>query len=198
MLSLILATHNSHKLREFRELLGSEFEIQDLSGFNETPVEETGKTFQENAILKSVTCSQNLGDLVIADDSGLEVDALGGAPGVFSARYAGEKANDRANVEKLLRELRDVTDRSARFRCVIALARHGGLVRIFEGSVEGRIASDPRGELGFGYDPVFVPGGYDQTFAEMTPSLKNTLSHRARAAAALRNFLMCSHGAMSP
>lgn len=191
MIELILATRNGHKTREFRELLGSEFQIEDLSGVVATPiVDETGKIFSENAILKAVTISQIRDDLVIADDSGLEVESLGGAPGVFSARYAGERATDQENVEKLLGELRDLRDRSARFQCVIALAHRGNLLRTFEGSVQGIILDVPRGTRGFGYDPIFVPTGYDQTFAEMPAQLKNQLSHRAKAAAALRQYLL--------
>jgi XTP/dITP diphosphohydrolase len=186
---LLLATRNAHKTREFRELLGSEFQISDLSGTTGGPIEETGRTFEENAILKATSVSKHHEGFVIADDSGLEVNALGGAPGIFSARYAGEKATDRDNVEKLLRELRGVSDRSAGFRCVIALARQNQLIRTFEGSVEGQIMNERRGELGFGYDPIFVPNGYQQTFAEMTPEFKNRISHRANAAAVLRKYL---------
>ena len=189
-MQLLLATRNAHKTRELRELLGGEFQISDLSHTSDEPIEETGRTFEENAILKATSASKRHPGLVIADDSGLEVDGLGGAPGIFSARYAGEKTSDRRNVEKLLRELRDVSDRSARFRCVIALTRQSQLIRTFEGSAEGQIVNEPRGEHGFGYDPVFVPTGYDQTFAEMALSLKNKLSHRAKAVAKLRQYLL--------
>jgi XTP/dITP diphosphohydrolase len=131
-----------------------------------------------------------LPSLVIADDSGLEVDALGGAPGIFSARYAGENAGDVPNVNKLLRELRKrniaTEKRSARFRCVIALAQNGKLLGVFEGFVEGKIVDPPRGSGGFGYDPIFEPKGFDQTFAEMAPEMKNKISHRGKAIAALR------------
>jgi XTP/dITP diphosphohydrolase len=122
---------------------------------------------------------------VIADDSGLEVDALNGAPGIYSARYAGENATDAANVDKLLRALETIKQRSARFRCVIALARGGEVLETFDGITEGTIINTPRGEQGFGYDPVFQPNGFEQTFAEMAPELKNRISHRAKAAAAL-------------
>jgi len=189
-MQLILATHNAHKTREFRELLGNQFQIGDLSGSSVAPVEETGKTFVENAVVKAVIASYDQPDaLVIADDSGLEVSALGGAPGIFSARYTGPNATDPANIEKLLRELRGPKDRAARFQAVIALARGGQLLGTFQGTVEGSIVEPPRGEQGFGYDPIFQPNGFDQTFSEMAPALKNQISHRAKAAAALRDFL---------
>ena len=127
----------------------------------------------------------------MADDSGLEVDALGGAPGIYSARYAGENASDEQNIDKLLRELtrRNVRrSRSARFRCVIALARDGKLLGTFEGVVEGVIVDLPRGERGFGYDPIFVPKGFDKTFGELSDEIKNRISHRAKAIAALRRL----------
>lgn len=186
-MDLLLATRNSHKTREFRELLGDRFELKDL---RENPeivmLKETGSTFQENAILKAVTISKHVDGLVIADDSGLEVDALNGAPGIYSARYAGENATDTSNVDKLLRVLENVRQRSARFRCVIALARAGKVLHTFEGVAEGAIINIPRGKRGFGYDPVFQPTGFEQTFAEMAPELKNRISHRAKAVAALR------------
>jgi XTP/dITP diphosphohydrolase len=193
-MDLLLATRNAHKTREFRELLGPGFNVIDLSSFPEiaTP-EETGLIFEDNANLKAIAASKQLPSLVIADDSGLEVDALGGAPGIFSARYAGENAGDVPNVDKLLRELRKrniaIERRSARFRCVIALAQNGKVLGVFEGFVEGKIVEPPRGSGGFGYDPIFEPKGFNQTFAEMTPESKNQISHRARAVAALREGL---------
>ena len=191
-MDLLLATRNPHKTREFRELLGHDYGVIDLSSFLEIAIpEETGRTFEENAALKAIAASQ--GRLAVADDSGLEVDALGGAPGVYSARYAGENASDPENVEKLLRELsaRHIATekRSARFRCVIALARSEKLLDTFEGVVEGNIVDPPRGTAGFGYDPVFQPIGFEQTFAEMPPETKNNISHRAQAIAALREGL---------
>jgi XTP/dITP diphosphohydrolase len=153
------------------------------------------ETFEENAILKAVAASQyrRVQDrhlLVVADDSGLEVDALGGAPGIFSARYAGEDASDKENIVKLLSELarRNVPldQRSARFRCVIALAHEGKLLGKFEGVVEGSIVDLPRGSRGFGYDPIFLPSGFDKTFGELPIELKNRISHRARAIRAFR------------
>jgi XTP/dITP diphosphohydrolase len=209
-MDLLLATRNPHKTHEFRELLGQAFDVIDLSSLVEIKLpDETGSTFVENATLKAVAVSkdrpafakrQSGSDLrrgrhllVIADDSGLEVDALRGAPGIYSARYAGDNASDAENVDKLLRELRAQKvagkERSARFRCVIALAQNGNLQGIFEGVVEGNIVDPPRGTGGFGYDPVFQPDGFEQTFAEMAPELKNTISHRAKAIAALREGL---------
>src|SRR2546421_1202806 len=189
-MDLLLATRNRHKTREFRELLSHDFKVLDLSSFPEVVIpDETGRTFEQNASLKAVAASQDRHLLVIADDSGLEVDALGGAPGIYSARYAGENASDAVNVNKLLNELRAgnvISERpSARFRCVIALAQNGKLRGTFEGVVEGTIVDPPRGTGGFGYDPVFQPDGFEQTFAEMAAELKNKISHRAKAIPAL-------------
>jgi len=193
-MDLLLATHNADKTREIQRILGAKFAVRDLSKHPEIskPL-ENGKTFEENAILKAIAASRKLPSLVIADDSGLEVDALGGAPGIYSARYATENASDAKNVEKLLQELRarNIADekRSARFRCVIALARNEKLLGAFEGVVEGNIVDPPRGSGGFGYDPVFQPKEFKQTFAEMPPELKNKISHRAEAIVALREAL---------
>jgi XTP/dITP diphosphohydrolase len=191
---LIIATRNAHKTREIQEILGSDFELHDLSAHPEIPeTAESGKTFAENAILKAIKASKELPGLVIADDSGLEVDALGGAPGIFSARYAGQNASDKQNIEKLLRELKRVgaenNQRTARFRCVIALGKDGKLLGTFEGAVEGVIVDPPRGSQGFGYDPIFLPAGLNQTFGELTAETKNEISHRAKALAALREYL---------
>jgi XTP/dITP diphosphohydrolase len=189
-MKLLLASRNPHKTREFRELLKKEFLIDDLNSFPQIKVaEETGATFVENATLKAVSVSERRNSFTIADDSGLEVDALGGAPGIYSARYAGEKASDQENVTKLLRELKGATSRSARFCCVIALAKNEKLLGIFEGTVEGVIVDRPRGTNGFGYDPVFQPNGFERTFAEMAAELKNEISHRAKAIAVLRETL---------
>ena len=193
-MELLLATRNAHKAREFAQILGSQFQISDLSGSNVPSVQETGDTFEKNAVLKSVTVSLGRHLFVIADDSGLEVDALDGAPGIYSARYAGENASDEQNVEKLLRELaaRNLAgaQRSARFRCVIALAREGKLLDTFEGIAEGAIVDLPRGKRGFGYDPIFRPNGFDKTFGELPAEIKNRISHRAKAIAALRQALL--------
>jgi XTP/dITP diphosphohydrolase len=191
---LIIATRNSHKTREIQQILGPDFAIQDLSAHPDLPeIAETGETFEENAILKAVGVSLRVPGLILADDSGLEVDALNGAPGVYSARYAGEPRDDRENVMKLLGELDRMDpnrhNRSARFRCVIAVARDGKPLETFSGTVEGTIADSPRGAGGFGYDPVFVPNGFNETFAELPATMKNRLSHRGRAIAAALPFL---------
>ncbi len=177
------------------EILGDRFEIRDLVGVTEFPeIDETGKSFEENAILKAVETSRHFPDLlVLADDSGLEVDALQGAPGIYSARYAGVGATDAENIKKLRNELDSsgtgATPVSGRFRCCLALARGGQLIRTFEGAVEGVIVNTPRGGSGFGYDPVFQPNGFDRTFAELSADEKNAISHRARAIRSLReNF----------
>ncbi len=187
-MKLVIATRNAHKTREFRELMGAKIEVSDLSAYPNVPViDETGQTLEENAALKAVSVSRLVEGLVLGDDSGLEVDSLGGAPGVYSARYAGVEANDRRNVEKLLDELANCCkeQRVARFRCVLALARDGELLDTFTGAVEGGIIDQPRGDQGFGYDPVFVPTGFDRTFAELPAETKNAISHRGKAAKAL-------------
>jgi XTP/dITP diphosphohydrolase len=190
---LLIATRNAHKTEEFARILGPRFAVRDLTsaGAELPEIEETGSTFEENAKLKAVGISKLVPDLVLADDSGLEVVALGGAPGVYSARYAGAAATDADNVRKLLQELHDspATNRQAQFRCVLVAAKRGDLRRVVEGTVSGRIADAPRGNGGFGYDPVFVPEGYDATFGELPAEVKNSVSHRARAVAELAQFL---------
>ncbi len=190
-MKLLLATRNGHKTREFAQLLGRDFNVHDLTSQRDLPeVIESGKTFEENATLKALAVSKIFPhEIVIADDSGLKVDALGGAPGIFSARYAGEKANDRRNVDKLLRELEQASDRSAHFYCAIAVASNGELMTTVAGEIAGTITKTPHGENGFGYDPTFVPNGFSQTFAELPPETKNKISHRAKAAAALMQYL---------
>jgi non-canonical purine NTP pyrophosphatase (RdgB/HAM1 family) len=191
MIQLLLATRNQHKTREFAQLLGRNFTVRDLTSKSDVPaIVESGATFEENAALKALTISKIFpNDIVVADDSGLEVEALGGAPGIFSARYAGESESDPRNVEKLLRELQDARGRSARFYCVIALAKNRELMTTVAGEVAGTITKSPRGENGFGYDPIFVPNGFSETFAELTSETKNKISHRSQAAAALvRHF----------
>jgi len=194
MRQLLLATRNPHKTREFAEILGVEFVIRDLADELELPaVEETGSTFAENAALKALATSTHFPGFVVADDSGLEVDLLGGAPGIYSARYAGSDASDEENVAKLLTELAGHPSdlpASARFRCLLALAREGKLLGTFEGVVEGTIVDEPQGSAGFGYDPVFQPTGSTQTFAELSPVEKNRISHRARAIQLLRANLL--------
>ncbi|TSA31475.1 MAG: RdgB/HAM1 family non-canonical purine NTP pyrophosphatase [Verrucomicrobiaceae bacterium] len=181
---LLVSTRNAHKVGEIRAILGSRFLVCDLSALPDMPdIEETGETFEENAGLKAVAASGRFDGWVIADDSGLEVDALGGAPGVRSARYAGKQSDDQANNFLLLRNLEGVRGkaRSARFRCVIVLAKAGEKLGAFSGAVEGTIINAPKGTGGFGYDPLFVPDGHCETFAQLGAETKNSLSHRARA-----------------
>jgi XTP/dITP diphosphohydrolase len=187
---LLVATRNPHKTQELRELLGSDFKLEDLTIHPEVPeILETGMTFEENATIKALAVSKFSPELVMADDSGMEVDALEGAPGVYSARYAGPGASDRQNMEKLLRELRrsdpDSARRAARFRCAIVVAQAGRVICTAEGIVEGTMIDSPRGTGGFGYDPIFLPSGADATFGEMGAAEKNRISHRARAVRAL-------------
>jgi len=186
VIELVVATRNKHKTHEIQHILGSEFRVRDLGAHPEvSEIRESGTSFEENAKLKALGASKQLLAFVIADDSGLEVDALGGAPGIYSARYAGANATEKEKIGKLLRELARVgaTDygRRARFRCVVALARNGKLLQSREGIVEGRIADEARGDSGFGYDPIFVPNGFEQTFGELPTEVKNTISHRAKA-----------------
>jgi XTP/dITP diphosphohydrolase len=194
-MQLIVATRNAHKTREIQEILGSEFTVRDLRACPDiAEIIERGTSFEENAKLKALAVSRKLPGLVIADDSGLEVDALGGAPGIHSARYAGTNASNSEKIDTLLEELARVgatkDARRARFHCALALARSGEVLELFEGIVEGQIADRPRGSRGFGYDPIFVPKGFQQTFGELAPAEKNQLSHRARALEKLRAFLM--------
>jgi XTP/dITP diphosphohydrolase len=188
-MDLLLATRNTQKTREIQQILGPDFAVSDLCVHPEIPeIHETGESFEENAALKAVAASKHFPGIVVADDSGLEVDALGGAPGIFSARYAGQEATDKRNIDKLLGELTRIgmrAERSARFRCVIAFARNSELLGTVEGTVEGAIAEQPRGLHGFGYDPIFVPHGFERTFAELSVDVKNTISHRAKATRAL-------------
>ena len=183
---LLIATRNSGKMRELRQLLGgAPHEIASLDDLGiADEIEETGATFEENAALKAEGYSQLSGLLTLADDSGLEVDALGGAPGVRSARYAGADASDADRVSLLLKNLEGTRadDRTARFRCVIAISAPGERTRIYSGVCEGRIAAEPRGDNGFGYDPVFDFPELGMTMAELPSERKNAVSHRARAA----------------
>src|SRR5215470_18304229 len=168
-MKLIVATRNAHKTREIARILGSAFALQDLTAHPEIPeIMESGLSFEENAKLKAIAVSKKLPNLVIADDSGLEVEALGGAPGIHSARYAGVNAGDKEKITKLLGQLAKAdakgVQRRARFCCVLAVAREGQALATFEGVVEGKIAERTRGLHGFGYDPVFVPDGFKETF----------------------------------
>ncbi len=194
---LVVATGNAHKTAEIAVVLGDLVQqVEDLRAYPEVgEIAETGTTFLANARLKALGASAALGDRVwvLADDSGLEVDALGGAPGVYSARYSGEGATDASNRAKLLEELAAVgargKGRSARFRCVLVLARGGDEVATFDGAVEGVIANGEKGEGGFGYDPLFIPEGECATFGELPAATKNAMSHRGRALAGLRAWL---------
>jgi len=187
---LLFASRNAHKTREIQQILGPEFEVRDLSAYPKiSETVESGESFEENAKLKAIAVSKKMPGLVIADDSGLEVEVLGGAPGIYSARYAGAKATDKENIDRLLGQLGRIgakrDQRRARFRCVLALARNGQMLGTFEGITDGIIVDQPRGSRGFGYDPIFVPKGFGHTFAELPAELKNRISHRAQAIHAL-------------
>ncbi len=181
---LVVATHNTHKTDEIREMVGSSFEsVVDLTAYPEIePAVEDGDTFEANSAIKAMAAAEALPDaFILADDSGLEVDGLGGAPGVYSARYAGEGASDQANREKLMSALGDDQNRSARFRCVLTVVKGAEKLAVFSGACEGGIADSEQGDGGFGYDPIFIPEGYDQTFGQLSTDTKNHLSHRAVA-----------------
>src|SRR6516165_4347270 len=180
VIELVVATRNRHKTYEIQQILGPGFKVGDLAAHPDvSEISESGTSFEENATLKALAASRKLPALVIADDSGLEVDALGGAPGIYSARYAGPDASDNEKIEKLLEQLGPVSApkgaRRARFRCVLALARKGDVLGMFEEVVEGEIADRPRGSHGFGYDPIFIPNGFQRTFGELDPAEKNQL-----------------------
>ena len=187
---LTIATRNAHKAQEIAAILPPHFTVRTLADYPTLPdVEETGTTFAENAALKACGISAALPGLVLADDSGLCVDALAGAPGVYSARYAGEHGNDAANNAKLLADLAALpatTPKTARFMCAMCLAEGGRVKAEFIGKVEGSITATPAGEHGFGYDPIFVPHGYTCTMAQLPAEEKNRISHRADA---LQQFL---------
>ena len=192
---LLIATSNQGKVVEYQTLLASmPLRLRDLTEFPAIiDVEETGMTFAENAILKARAYAGQTGVWALADDSGLEVDALNGAPGVFSARYGGEGVTDSERIELLLEEISQcpAQERRARFVCVIAIADgQGQIANISDGKCEGRIAPAPRGARGFGYDPIFIPDGFEQTFGELPPEVKQLISHRALALQAARSFLM--------
>ena len=180
MAYIVVATRNQHKVDEYRALINDDsVELTSLLDYPDCPeVEENGKTFAENAALKAAAASKFCDSAAFADDSGLEVVALGGAPGIYSARYA---ETPEARIAKLLKAMENQTDRRARFVCNIAIAFNGEVIADFEGEVKGKIAMAPRGEGGFGYDPVFIPDGYDMTMAELPAEEKNRISHRAVA-----------------
>ena len=198
-MKIVFATNNQHKLEEIRQILGDKFEVLSLNDIGcHDDIPEDHDTLQENALQKAQFIAEKYGYDCFADDTGLEVDALGGEPGVHSARYAaldgnGSESHDsEANMQKLLRKLGNNNNRKARFRTVIALLESDGngnkVAKLFEGIVEGRIAHEKNGDEGFGYDPIFVPDGYDQSFAELGADIKNTISHRARAVAKLADY----------
>lgn len=200
-MKIVFATNNQHKLQEIRDILGSEFEIVSLKDIGcDVDIPETGNTLEENAMQKAQYVYDHYNLSCFADDTGLEVEALNGEPGVHSARYAeGTDHDSEANMAKLLRNLEGKDNRKARFRTVIALIQKQDVcpcgctsikkVNRFEGIVDGSIATEKHGTAGFGYDPIFVPEGYDKSFAELGESIKNGISHRARAVAKLAEYL---------
>lgn len=190
MRQIVFATNNAHKLEELREILGAQFQVLSLKeiGCHED-IPETAETLEGNAEIKARYVKEHYGYDCFADDTGLEVTALGGAPGVYSARYAGPAHDSKANVELLMENMEGVDDRSARFRTVIALIE-GDRLSLMTGIVNGTIITAQRGNDGFGYDPIFMPDGFDTTFAEMSMHEKNKISHRGRAVEKLKNYLL--------
>lgn len=179
---LIIATRNRHKTDEIRQILGDKFEICDVTAFPELPeIEETGTTFLENARLKAIGISSRVDGWVLADDSGLEVRALDGEPGVWSSSFGGEEGNHTKNNLRLLAEMEGKEDRHARFLCTLVLAHNGSEKAVFVGTVNGVIATVPSGSEGFGYDPLFIPEGFSESLATLGPEVKSKLSHRAKA-----------------
>ena len=194
MIELAFATNNRHKLNELSKLAGDKFHLlslRDINCFDDIP--ETADTLEGNAALKAQYIWEKFGKNCFADDTGLEVDALNGQPGVYSARYAGEDSNSEANLSKVLVEMEGITDRKARFRTVICLIIEGKEY-FFEGIVNGNLLSERHGKEGFGYDPIFVPVGYEKTFAEMDMEVKNKISHRGIATEKLLDFLKSYKG----
>lgn len=194
---IVLASNNAGKVREFNELLtGSDIDVIPQSEFSVAEIEETGLTFVENALLKARNAAAHTGLPAVADDSGLEVDALQGAPGIYSARYAGAGASDQDNVQKLLHALKNVPGgkRSARFQCLMVYMRHARdpTPRIFQGTWEGQILYETRGDNGFGYDPVFYVPDQGCSSAQLSPEVKNSLSHRGQALKQLVQSLITS------
>lgn len=185
----VFATNNAHKLEEVKAILGSEIEVLSLKEIGCTAdIPETADTLEGNALLKATYIWEHYNMNCFADDTGLEVEALGGAPGVYSARYAGETHDSEANMQKLLNELHEKENRKAQFRTAFALIIDGK-EHLFEGVVKGKIIKERKGNTGFGYDPIFVPEGYEETFAELGNDVKNKISHRARASEELCKFL---------
>lgn len=188
--TIVFATHNNHKLSEIREIADGRIEILGLNEIGcHNEIYETGLTLEENALIKAKYVKDRYGYDCFADDTGLEVDALNGAPGVFSARYAGSDCNPENNIVKLISALEGTNNRAAQFRTVIALI-YKGREFFFDGVINGTITNNKRGSNGFGYDPIFIPDGFQHTFAELDSSTKNQISHRARAMTELFKFLL--------
>jgi XTP/dITP diphosphohydrolase len=188
-MKLVFATNNKHKLEEMRAILGGKVELLSLADIDcHDDIPETADTLEGNALIKARYIYDKYGCSCFADDTGLEVDVLGGEPGVYSARYAGENNDSEANMRKLLQNLTGKSERSAQFRTVIALIIEGEEF-LFDGIVRGRISEERMGSAGFGYDPIFVPDGYEESFAQMAAEQKNAISHRSRAASALNDYL---------
>lgn len=188
-MKLVFATNNKHKLQEVRDIIGSGVEILSLADINcNDDIPETADTLDGNALIKARYIYEKYNVNCFADDTGLEVDALDGAPGVYSARYAGDEHDSEANMRKLLENLTGKNNRDAQFRTVIALIIDGE-EKLFNGIVKGRITEEKRGDSGFGYDPIFVPEGYSESFAQMDSSTKNSISHRYRATKQLSDYL---------
>ena len=188
-MKLVFATNNKHKLEEVRAILGNRVEVLSLGDINcNDDIPETAETLQGNALIKARHIYNKYGVNCFADDTGLEVEALNGAPGVYSARYAGESNDSQANMNKLLQNLTGKNNRNAQFRTVIALIINGE-EKLFDGIVKGTITEEKKGDSGFGYDPIFVPEGYSESFAQMDSDTKNSISHRYRATEQLSNYL---------
>ena len=192
-MKLVFATNNKHKLQEVRDIVGDRVEVLSLCDIDcNDDIPETADTLQGNALIKARYIYEKYGVDCFADDTGLEVEALDGAPGVYSARYAGEECDSEANMKKLLHNLTDKNNRNAQFRTVIALIINGE-ERLFNGIVKGVIATEKMGTSGFGYDPIFIPEGFSESFAQMDASMKNSISHRYRATEELSKFLKEKH-----
>ena len=188
-MKLVFATNNRHKLDEVRSILGNRIEVLSLNDIDcHDDIPETADTLEGNALIKARYIHEKFGVDCFADDTGLEVDVLGGEPGVYSARYAGEECNSEANMNKLLQNLTGKNNRKAQFRTVIALIIKGE-EKLFNGIVKGTISNEKMGDAGFGYDPIFIPEGFSESFAQMTGDMKNSISHRYRATEELNNYL---------
>lgn len=190
MKKIIFATNNKHKLKEVEEIFGKKVGIISLTDIGCTEdIPETSDTLEGNAALKVQYVFDKFHMDCFADDTGLEIEALSGKPGVYSARYAGEPSNSQNNIRKVLHEMEGVSNRKAQFRTVIAFSE-GGIIHYFEGVIKGQIAHEPRGNAGFGYDPIFIPENHTESFAELNPEIKNSISHRARAVKEFTTYLL--------